>query len=65
MIGTEIEKARQLLLQNEVVAIPTETVYGLAGNGLNSKAIAKIYAAKNRPQFNPLILHVANLSNSL
>ena len=48
MIGTEIEKARQLLLQNEVVAIPTETVYGLAGNGLNSKSIAKsIYHDKS------------------
>ncbi len=59
-IGTDITKAKFLLEQDEVVAIPTETVYGLAGNGLNPVAIAKIYAAKNRPQFNPLILHVAN-----
>jgi L-threonylcarbamoyladenylate synthase len=59
-IGTDIAKAKSLLEQGDVVAIPTETVYGLAGNGLDSVAIAKIYAAKNRPQFNPLILHVAN-----
>ena len=59
-IGTDIVKAKSLLEQGELVAIPTETVYGLAGNGLNPIAVAKIYAAKNRPQFNPLILHVAN-----
>lgn len=59
-IGTDIQKAKSLLQQGELVAIPTETVYGLAGNGLDAQAIAKIYAAKNRPQFNPLILHVAD-----
>jgi L-threonylcarbamoyladenylate synthase len=60
-IGTDLAKAKQLLEQGELVAIPTETVYGLAGNGLDSNAIAKIYTAKNRPQFNPLILHVGNI----
>ena len=60
-IGSDINKAKLLLEQGELVAIPTETVYGLAGNGLNPVAIGKIYAAKNRPQFNPLILHVAHL----
>lgn len=60
-IGTDVDKAKTLLEQGELVAIPTETVYGLAGNGLNPEAIGKIYAAKNRPQFNPLILHVAHL----
>lgn len=60
-IGTDLVKAKQLLEQGELVAIPTETVYGLAGNGLDSNAIAKIYAAKNRPQFNPLILHVGSI----
>jgi L-threonylcarbamoyladenylate synthase len=60
-IGTDLAKAKQLLEQGELVAIPTETVYGLAGNGLDSNAIAKIYAAKNRPQFNPLILHVGSI----
>ena len=45
-IGTDLARAKQLLEEGELVAIPTETVYGLAGNGLNSKAIAKIYVAK-------------------
>ena len=62
MIGTEIEKARDLLLQNEVVAIPTETVYGLAGNALSEIAVSKIFEAKNRPHFDPLIVHVAHVS---
>lgn len=59
-IGIDLVKARELLEQGELVAIPTETVYGLAGNALNAQAVAKIYEAKNRPQFNPLILHVSN-----
>lgn len=62
MIGTEIEKARELLLQNEVVAIPTETVYGLAGNALSAIAVSKIFEAKNRPYFDPLIVHVSSVS---
>lgn len=62
MIGTEIEIARALLLQDEVVAIPTETVYGLAGNALNEKAVSKIFEAKNRPHFDPLIVHVKGIS---
>ncbi|QOI97583.1 MAG: threonylcarbamoyl-AMP synthase [Flammeovirgaceae bacterium] len=57
-IGTHIEKAAQLLRAGELVAIPTETVYGLAGNALNPKAVAKIFETKNRPHFNPLIVHV-------
>jgi len=60
-IGTDIEKASILLNDGELVSIPTETVYGLAANGLNESAVLKIYAVKNRPQFNPLILHVANV----
>jgi L-threonylcarbamoyladenylate synthase len=63
MIGKEIEKARDLLLRNEVVAIPTETVYGLAGNALSEIAVSKIFEAKNRPHFDPLIVHVANVSD--
>jgi L-threonylcarbamoyladenylate synthase len=63
-IGTDIEKAKALLEEGELVAIPTETVYGLAANGLSETAIARIYEAKNRPQFNPLILHVANLEQA-
>jgi L-threonylcarbamoyladenylate synthase len=60
-IGNDIDKAVSLLQQNEIVAIPTETVYGLAGNALSEMAIAKIYEAKGRPRFNPLIMHVANV----
>lgn len=60
-IGDDIEEAKRWLNQGELVAIPTETVYGLASNGFNPLAVAKIYEAKNRPQFNPLILHVAGV----
>ncbi len=60
IIGSDIKLAATLLTTGELVAIPTETVYGLAANGLDPLAIAKIYAAKNRPQFNPLILHIAS-----
>ena len=45
-----------------LVAVPTETVYGLAADATNGKAVAKIFAAKGRPQFNPLICHVSNLA---
>ena len=60
-IGQDIDEAIHWLNQGELVAIPTETVYGLAANGLHPLAIAKIYEAKNRPQFNPLILHAGSL----
>jgi L-threonylcarbamoyladenylate synthase len=59
--GTDIQKAATLLKAGELVAIPTETVYGLAGNALNSAAVAKIFDAKNRPHFDPLIIHVPDL----
>ena len=51
-----LEKAASLLQQNSLVAIPTETVYGLAANALSDLAVAKIYSLKNRPCFNPLII---------
>lgn len=57
-IGTDIYQAKKLLLAEELVAIPTETVYGLAGNALSKKAILKIFETKNRPKFDPLIAHV-------
>ena len=62
-IGDNIDEAIALLNANELVAIPTETVYGLAGNGLNATVVAKIFEAKNRPFFNPLILHFANIEH--
>ena len=56
----EIEKAGELIRRGELVAFPTETVYGLGANGFDATACAKIYAAKGRPSDNPLILHVAD-----
>ncbi|GLC38584.1 hypothetical protein PLESTB_001742000 [Pleodorina starrii] len=56
-----IAKAAAALAAGEVVAIPTETVYGLAANALSASAVGKVYAAKNRPADNPLILHVSSL----
>ena len=47
-------------MAGEVVAIPTETVYGLAADARNGEAVARIYAAKGRPSFNPLIVHLAD-----
>ena len=63
-IGTDILTATDFLKAGELVAIPTETVYGLAANALNEDAVLKIYAAKNRPQFNPLIIHVASFEQA-
>lgn len=56
--GIDISLARQYLEADELVAVPTETVYGLAGNALHSSAVAKIFEAKERPSFDPLIIHV-------
>jgi L-threonylcarbamoyladenylate synthase len=58
-IGQNLDRAAELLVQGELVAVPTETVYGLAGNGFNEGSLLRIFQAKNRPHFNPLILHVA------
>ncbi|MCS4436101.1 L-threonylcarbamoyladenylate synthase [Aquiflexum gelatinilyticum] len=60
-IGKDISKAKTLLEQGQLVGIPTETVYGLAGNALNPDAVAKIFATKNRPDFDPLILHTSGM----
>ncbi|MGB3416742.1 MAG: L-threonylcarbamoyladenylate synthase, partial [Mesorhizobium sp.] len=56
------EQALALLDAGEVVAIPTETVYGLAGDATNGAAVARIFEAKGRPRFNPLIAHVCDLA---
>ena len=55
-----IKKAKKLLNKSECVAIPTETVYGLAGNAYSDKACKKIYQIKKRPKHNPLIVHYLN-----
>lgn len=55
-----LELCKELILSGEVVAIPTETVYGLGANAFNEDAVAKIYEAKGRPSDNPLIVHIAD-----
>lgn len=60
-----ITRAAALLKAGELVAFPTETVYGLGANGLDAEAVAKIFAAKGRQADNPLILHVASLAQAL
>lgn len=57
MIGQDILVAKNYLEKGELVAIPTETVYGLAGNALNEDAVIKIFTVKQRPSFDPLIVH--------
>ena len=63
-VGNDIKFARELLEQGQLVAIPTETVYGLGGNALNTKAVSLIYEVKDRPYFDPLIVHVASLEKA-
>lgn len=60
-VGKDIEYARQLLESGELTAIPTETVYGLAANAFDARAVAKIFEAKNRPHFDPLIIHAKSI----
>ncbi len=63
-IGADIKIAKALLQQSEVVGIPTETVYGLAANALDANAVAKIFKVKNRPSFDPLIVHTSSLEQA-
>jgi L-threonylcarbamoyladenylate synthase len=59
-----IGNAAQLIIAGRPVAIPTETVYGLAADATNAQAVARIYEAKGRPSFNPLIVHVPDLASA-
>src|SRR4051794_14821014 len=59
-----IAEAAELILAGEPVAVPTETVYGLAADATNAAAVARIYEAKGRPSFNPLIVHVPDLASA-
>ena len=61
VIGTDLDKARDILNNEELVAIPTETVYGLAGKAFSEKAVLSIFRKKNRPSFDPLIAHTDSL----
>lgn len=65
MITSEISYAVHALNQGDLVAIPTETVYGLAGSAFNEQAIQKIFQLKNRPTCNPLILHTHSINEVL
>lgn len=56
-IGNDIQRAKKLLDSGKLIGLPTETVYGLAGNALNEDAITQIFSVKNRPSFDPLIVH--------
>ncbi len=61
LFRTAVERAAELLRAGELVALPTETVYGLAANAFDENAVAKIFQAKGRPAQNPIIVHVGNL----
>lgn len=62
MVDVTISEAAERLRSGDIVAFPTETVYGLGADATNAAAVAKIFAAKGRPDFNPLISHIAKLA---
>jgi L-threonylcarbamoyladenylate synthase len=62
--GRNIAEAARRLLDGEIVAFPTETVYGLGANALDDSAVARVFAVKERPRFNPLIVHVRSSSDA-
>ena len=63
MITTNIDLAKQVLNNEGIIAIPTETVYGLAGNAYSEAAVEKIFALKRRPHYNPLIVHIKSAAS--
>lgn len=62
MITINIDKACEVLKNDQIIALPTETVYGLAGNAYSESALKKIFILKNRPFYNPLILHIKSVN---
>ena len=64
-IQSNIKKAKKYLDKNDCVAVPTETVYGLAGNAYSNRAVTKIYSLKKRPKKNPLIVHFDSFQSIL
>ena len=62
--GQDLKIAIEILKGGDLVAIPTETVYGLAANAYNADAVVKIFEVKNRPSFDPLIVHVSGLEHA-
>ncbi len=65
LIDTDLDLAAELLVDGQCVAIPTETVYGLAANALDKNAAAQIFKIKNRPDFDPLIVHVDSMFSAM
>jgi L-threonylcarbamoyladenylate synthase len=63
-IGISLAEAIDCLNASDVVGIPTETVYGLAGNALNERAVSRIFTVKNRPTFDPLIVHIHSIEQA-
>lgn len=61
LIGTDIDKAAELLREGKLVVFPTETVYGLGANAFDALAVARVFALKERPNFDPLIVHISSL----
>ena len=61
--SSNLKKAKKMIENNNVIGVPTETVYGLAGNAYSDKAVKKIFKLKKRPSFNPLIIHFKTLSD--
>ena len=61
LFAAAVKRAAELLHAGDVVALPTETVYGLAANALDAKAVSRIYEVKGRASHNPIIVHVASL----
>ena len=62
LFESAVAEASELLKDQQVVALPTETVYGLAANALDNSAVEKIYEVKGRPSHNPIIVHVSSLA---
>ena len=62
-ILNNLKKAKKNIENNNVIGLPTETVYGLAGNAYSNKSVKKIFKLKKRPTFNPLIIHFKNLND--
>ena len=60
---SNIKKAKKKIENNDIIGLPTETVYGLAGNAYSNKAVKKIFSLKKRPFFNPLIIHFNNIED--
>ena len=62
---TSLDNAKEIIQSGDLIAFPTETVYGLGGNALNQNAVKKIFQSKGRPANDPLIVHLHSAQNAL